>query len=949
MNRRRSRSFTSLAARRRHAKGAGRRSFRPAFVESLEPREMLAWDFFFANGGLLVQTPDAGEVGALRVDAVTQDVLIDVDGSGVFQQTGARLTTLSAPIQILVNVPPNSTAIIDDTTFTIDNASGAFLANKQFLYNGGPGINNSLTITGGAEDDIFTLAPPVGEAGALQIEYSIGTSITRFTGSYSNLTGALTLEGRVGLDVLGVQGTAAVDSFLIDATKVQQFSTAPNFVPGHVINYAGFESFDVQGGDEADVIMLANLPGQSTVNGGEADDSISVTLALGGDIDVDGGAGNDTLRVLGTTGNDRMFVDFQSVGGIGAGVVRFSAATIETLHVSGEAGNDDLTLQMPRAFPPPFVGDVLPATVVLFGDGQFANGNDAVKIFGTDRTPNSLGDDTIEVGDIDDGAIQVVEVEALLVNGLSGDDIITNNSLTTNSVLIGGDDDDTITAVDAKDILIGGDGLDTFDSGADDDYLFTDQDELGFVFINDAEPLDAGDDRDTGVFGNIVAQVFGDIQDVDTANGFDDVANERVAFTIDPLNPTSYLYQATPALVFLEEALRTPTAVRLLGQPGNLRGAFATYDAFVARSYTRYLDRAVDQAGLRFWSDQGDQGTPIDVVQAAIASTFEYVQNRTALSSVQWVRAFINDSFGRRATDAELNRLSLRLDTGEAKFNIALELLRTPEARDAQIEEVYDNIIGSGPSSRDRDAIRADMSTGLTILDIARLVVQSNGAYLNYVIAHNNTSVGYIGGLYRDVLKRGSNFTLGEITAWVNLMVVNRLSRDAVAQAFLGSTEYRAQVIDGYYRTYLGRAADGGGLNFWVGAMSRGVRDEDVLSGIVASNEFFQKNGATSERYVRAMYARVLQRSIPPSQGEIDYWVSQLAISTRTAVQARAEVALTFQFSDEFRAIVVNLTYQRYLNRAPNSVELENALDALRVGFTQEALAQQIIVSRGVI
>jgi hypothetical protein len=45
--------------------------------------------------------------------------------------------------------------------------------------------------------------------------------------------------------------------------------------------------------------------------------------------------------------------------------------------------------------------------------------------------------------------------------------------------------------------------------------------------------------------------------------------------------------------------------------------------------------------------------------------------------------------------------------------------------------------------------------------------------------------------------------------------------------------------VEGYYQTYLGRAADPRGLSHFVGLLGRGGRDEGVLAGTLSSDEYY--------------------------------------------------------------------------------------------------------------
>ena len=56
---------------------------------------------------------------------------------------------------------------------------------------------------------------------------------------------------------------------------------------------------------------------------------------------------------------------------------------------------------------------------------------------------------------------------------------------------------------------------------------------------------------------------------------------------------------------------------------------------------------------------------------------------------------------------------------------------------------------------------------------------------------------------------------------------------------FLLSTERLSTVVDGHYRHLLGRGIDPSGQGTWVGILQAGGRDEAIIGGIIASEEYY--------------------------------------------------------------------------------------------------------------
>jgi hypothetical protein len=68
-------------------------------------------------------------------------------------------------------------------------------------------------------------------------------------------------------------------------------------------------------------------------------------------------------------------------------------------------------------------------------------------------------------------------------------------------------------------------------------------------------------------------------------------------------------------------------------------------------------------------------------------------------------------------------------------------------------------------------------------------------------------------------------------------------SRTQAAFALTQSTEYRTNLVTGYYHTYLGRTGviPPDQVNIWVQQLAAGLTDEQLIASFVGSNEYFLK------------------------------------------------------------------------------------------------------------
>ena len=62
-----------------------------------------------------------------------------------------------------------------------------------------------------------------------------------------------------------------------------------------------------------------------------------------------------------------------------------------------------------------------------------------------------------------------------------------------------------------------------------------------------------------------------------------------------------------------------------------------------------------------------------------------------------------------------------------------------------------------------------------------------------------------------------------------------------MAQGIAGSTENNTQLINDDYFHYLGRAADPGGLAYWLSQFANGQTNEDVIAGFTGAAEYYKE------------------------------------------------------------------------------------------------------------
>jgi hypothetical protein len=164
--------------------------------------------------------------------------------------------------------------------------------------------------------------------------------------------------------------------------------------------------------------------------------------------------------------------------------------------------------------------------------------------------------------------------------------------------------------------------------------------------------------------------------------------------------------------------------------------------------------------------------------------------------------------------------------------------------------------------------------------------------------------------------------------------------RVVVANAIERSQEARTRLVKSWYARYLGRQAGNQEEQGWVRALLTGATEEQVLRGLLGSQEYLGRAGAsnpagsTDESFVRTLFQDLLGRQA--GQLEVSHFLRDMLPGA-----GRGGVAYVVLTSQEYRGKVVTSYYRDLLRRAaaPTPQEVSSwvlsALDlsAIRIGF----------------
>jgi uncharacterized repeat protein (TIGR01451 family) len=113
---------------------------------------------------------------------------------------------------------------------------------------------------------------------------------------------------------------------------------------------------------------------------------------------------------------------------------------------------------------------------------------------------------------------------------------------------------------------------------------------------------------------------------------------------------------------------------------------------------------------------------------------------------------------------------------------------------------------------------------------------------------------------------------------------MNAFGDQIVVSGFMNSYEYKAHYVSSIYEVFLGRAPDANGLAFWTSLMGSpgtpgghgGSADEKfVLSAILGSDEYYNDAGGTPQGWINSLYEDLLGRAA--DGGGMQFWQNELA------------------------------------------------------------------------
>jgi len=254
----------------------------------------------------------------------------------------------------------------------------------------------------------------------------------------------------------------------------------------------------------------------------------------------------------------------------------------------------------------------------------------------------------------------------------------------------------------------------------------------------------------------------------------------------------------------------------------------------------KYIVFEVKQSGLLQTSP-----TPLgaySVVSLSGASVFSNDFGNLGSAGQSYVYQLYLDMLHRRVDPTGMLYFSGALAQGASRAQVVEDIESSPEYRTDEVNSLYQAYLG-------RNVDPTGLNFALSLLSATPFVLGSQNAFLQvqadilssaefYQTQGGSTNSGFLAAVYRDVLGRGVDPTGA---AAFGAALSAGVSRTMIAKAILSSAEAEQVLVEGDYLTYLRRTADVGGLDAFVGDLQHGAKPDDILTVIIASDEYFSR------------------------------------------------------------------------------------------------------------
>ncbi len=290
--------------------------------------------------------------------------------------------------------------------------------------------------------------------------------------------------------------------------------------------------------------------------------------------------------------------------------------------------------------------------------------------------------------------------------------------------------------------------------------------------------------------------------------------------------PVNLLYASAP-VVLPELVTITPE------QPTSSGGAVVSYAISPALPPGLFLS---DTTGAIFGTPTADSPPTQYTVTAtnSAGSTTTVLTLAVEDQAQRFVAQVYRDLLHREAEPAGLAGWGSALEQGWLnRVQVVLGIESSLEYRIDQVQAAYRSLLNRAADPQGLAGAVGFLLAGGTVEQL-QAAIMGSPEYL--AVRGGGTSAGFLAAGFADALGRAPSS--GEDLVGLALLGAG-LPRDLLAAVLLESPGGLTHRVQGFYQTYLHRAADPAGMSALVGGLERGLRDETALALLLGSDEYF--------------------------------------------------------------------------------------------------------------
>ena len=205
---------------------------------------------------------------------------------------------------------------------------------------------------------------------------------------------------------------------------------------------------------------------------------------------------------------------------------------------------------------------------------------------------------------------------------------------------------------------------------------------------------------------------------------------------------------------------------------------------------------------------------------------------------------------------------------------------------------------------------------------------------MNTATPSSDANTAFIDSLYFTLL--GRHVDTASLTFW-HQKLAGGATHASVAQGVWDSSEHRGDEVQQYYQTFLGRAAEPTGMNYWINTFHSWGTEKVLALNFVTVPEY-QHLHVSDTDYVTALYNDIALR--PADSAGVTFWTNALSSG-----QTRLQVAQAFINGQEASTRLVDSFYADFLHRATDPTSQATVTNLEQDKVSVESAAVSVLAS----